>query len=103
MRAPNIMDRMNEQTTTICLEHQSAENQATPQGMVCPRCKHRLYTNPPQGNLMSFWESQPVAYTLDHEPCFAYSLMWENFRIRSLHLPQNLSVDQAAPGVKSHS
>lgn len=93
----------NETTTTICLEHQRVENQATPIGMVCPDCKRRLYTNPPQGNLMSFWESQPVAYKLDREPCFAYSLMWENFRIRSIHLPENDLAAKESSEIESHS
>lgn len=93
----------NEKTTTICLEHQRVENQATPFGMVCPDCKRRLYTNPPQGNLMSFWESQPVAFSLDREPCFAYSLMWENYRIRSIHLPDNDLVIKESSEIESHS
>ncbi|QDU48875.1 hypothetical protein [Gimesia panareensis] len=93
----------NEHATTICLEHQAAETQATPHGTVCPRCKQRLYTNPPQGNLMSFWESQPVAFTLEREPCFAYSLLWEDYRIRSLHLPDSTTADEAATQLKSHS
>ncbi|HBL47626.1 hypothetical protein [Gimesia sp.] len=93
----------NEQQQTICLDHQCEEDQATPFGMVCPECKRRLYTRPPRGNLMSFWESQPVAFTLDREPCFAYSLMWEDYRIRSIHLPE---LNVAAPDsseVESHS
>lgn len=51
---------------------------------------------------MSFWESQPVAYTLEREPCFAYSLLWENFRIRSLHLPDASTADEPAKQLKSH-
>lgn len=93
----------NLHTTTVCLEHQRVEDQATPVGMVCPQCKHRLYTNPPAGNLMSFWESQPVAYSLKGEPCFPYSLTWENFRIRSIHLPQTDLVSQESAQLKSHS
>ncbi len=93
----------NETTTTICLEHQRVENQATPIGMVCPDCKRRLYTNPPQGNLMSFWESQPVAFSLDREPYFAYSLMWENYRIRSIHLPENDLAAKESSEIESHS
>jgi len=38
---------------------------------------------------MSFWESQPVAYSLDRKPLFAYTLMWDDFRIRSLHPPDD--------------
>jgi hypothetical protein len=34
---------------------------------------------------MSFWESQPAAYTLDRQPCFVYTLRWANYQIRSLH------------------
>ncbi|MCH9655259.1 MAG: hypothetical protein K0U86_24210 [Planctomycetes bacterium] len=93
----------NLQKMTICLEHQSVEDQATPFGMVCPQCKHRLYTNPPEGNLMSFWESQPVAYSLKREPCFAYTLRWEDFRIRSIHLPEDDLVTQESPEIESHS
>jgi hypothetical protein len=89
--------------TTICLEHQHIEDQATPVGMVCPQCKHRLYTNPPEGNLMSYWESQPVAYTLKREPCFAYTLNWEGFRIRSIQLPQEDLVAQKSSEIESHS
>lgn len=93
----------NIKTRTICLEHQHAEDQATPFGMVCPSCKRRLYTNPPQGNLMSFWESQPVAFSLDREPCFVYSLIWENYRIRSVHLPDiEVPVADSTP-IESHS
>ncbi|QDU11683.1 hypothetical protein [Gimesia aquarii] len=94
---------MSNRQKTICLEHQCVEDQATPVGMVCPHCKHRLYTNPPQGNVMSFWESQPVAYSLKQEPCFAYSLMWENYRIRSVHLPQNDLVAEESSPMESHS
>lgn len=94
---------MNNEQKTFCLEHQLIEDQATPVGLVCPQCKHRLYTDPPQGNLMSFWESQPVAYQLDREPCFAYSLMWENFRIRSLHLPANDFASRESTQIESHS
>lgn len=34
---------------------------------------------------MTFWESQPAAYSLNREPCFAFTLIWDDFRIRSLH------------------
>jgi len=88
--------------TTICLAHQHVEDQATPFGMVCPQCKRRLYTNPPQGNLMSYWESQPVAYTLKGEPCFAYTLNWGSYLIRSLHLPEDELVVQESPEIESH-
>ena len=54
-------------------------------GIVCPECKQRLYLNPPQGRCRSFWESQPVAYSLDRSPCFVFSLNWDDFQIRSLH------------------
>lgn len=26
-----------------------------------------------------------MAYTRERQPCFVYSLMWDDFRIRSLH------------------
>jgi hypothetical protein len=51
---------------------------------------------------MSFWESQPVAYTLEREPCFAYSLLWEDYRIRSLHLPEATASAEPATEQKSH-
>ena len=38
---------------------------------------------------MSFWESQPGAYTLDGRPLFIYTLLWDNYRIRSLHFPDD--------------
>lgn len=57
----------------------------SPVGLVCAACKCRLYTQPPTGPLRTFWESQPGAWTPDREPCFVYSLLWDDFRIRSLH------------------
>jgi hypothetical protein len=38
-----------------------------------------------QQPLRTFWESQPGACAPDGEPCFIYSLMWSDYRIRSLH------------------
>ena len=70
---------------THCLEHQHAEDQMSPLGLVCPRCKQRLYVAPPRGRGRGYWESQPVAYSLDGRPCFVYTLVWDDFRIRSLH------------------
>jgi hypothetical protein len=70
---------------TWCLEHQAAEDQMSPCGLVCPECKRRLYTQPPVGMQRTFWESQPAAWTVDREPCFVYSLLWDDCRIRSLH------------------
>lgn len=70
---------------TWCLTHQQPEDQATPLGLVCPECKCRLYVNPPAGRCFSCWESQPAAYTLTGEPQFVYTLIWDDFRIRSLH------------------
>jgi|GEM_PF-5692650 len=68
-----------------CLTHQLPENQSSWLGPVCPGCKQWLYTRPPHGECRSFWESQPVAYALDGEPCFVYTLLWDDFRIRTLH------------------
>lgn len=68
-----------------CLNHQLTEDQMSPIGLVCPLCKHRLYVRPPRGHCRGFWESQPAAYTLTREPCFVYSLIWDDFRIRTLH------------------
>jgi hypothetical protein len=70
---------------TWCLEHQAAEDQMSPVGLVCPECKRRLYLSPPHGPLRTFWESQPGAWTLDRRPCFVYSLLWDDYRIRTLH------------------
>jgi hypothetical protein len=70
---------------TQCLAHQQPEDQMSPLGLVCPRCKQRLYVDPPRGRCQSYWESQPAAYTLDRQPCFVYTLVWSDFRIRSLH------------------
>jgi len=81
---------------THCLNHQLPEDQTSMIGLVCPQCKHRLYTNPPVSEMRGFWESQPVAYSLDGRPCFVYSLMWENFRIRSLHAAES-SADERSP------
>lgn len=57
----------------------------SPVGLVCPDCKRRLYTQPPAGRLRTCWESQPGAWSLHREPCFVYTLMWDDWRIRSLH------------------
>jgi hypothetical protein len=72
-----------------CLAHQLWEDQMSPVGLVCPLCKQRLYANPPRGRCRSFWESQPGAYSPEGNPCFIYSLMWDDFRIRSLHPPES--------------
>lgn len=70
---------------THCLTHQLPEDQTSPLGLVCPQCKARLYVRPPAGRPMTYWESQPAAYTLDRDPCFVYTLRWDDFVIRSLH------------------
>jgi hypothetical protein len=75
--------------TTLCLTHQLVEDQASPVGLVCRQCKLLLYTQPPAGRCRSFWESQPAAYSMTRKPCFVYSLMWDDFRIRSLHPPNS--------------
>lgn len=75
--------------TTFCLTHQLPEEQTSLVGLVCSQCKHRLDTRPPQGRCRSFWESQPAAYGLDGQPCFVYTLWWDDFRIRSLHPPES--------------
>lgn len=77
---------------THCLEHQLPEDQASPAGLVCPLCKQRLYVDPPQGRGFSCWESQPGAYTLTGDPCFVYTIIWSDFRIRSLH-PAGVLID----------
>ena len=70
---------------TYCLNHQLPEDHATPLGLLCSECKQHLYTQSPEGRCRSFWESQPGAYTLDGQPMFVYSIMWDDYRIRSLH------------------
>jgi hypothetical protein len=75
---------------TRCLSHQLPEDQTSPVGLVCSQCKQSLYANPPRGRCLSFWESQPAAYSPEGEPCFVYTLMWDDFRIRSLHAPDSL-------------
>lgn len=70
---------------TWCLEHQALEDQMSPVGLVCPECKRRLYVDPPAGLYRTWWESQPAAWSPDREPCFVYTLAWDDFRIRSLH------------------
>lgn len=77
---------------TQCLAHQLPEDQSSPAGLVCPLCKQRLYVSPPRGRGFSCWESQPGAYTLTGEPCFVYTIVWEDFRIRSLH-PAGVLID----------
>ncbi|MCH7685616.1 MAG: hypothetical protein IH899_02865 [Planctomycetes bacterium] len=71
----------------------------SPIGLVCPRCKQRLYTQPPLGHCMSYWESQPAAYSTEGEPCFVFTLAWDDFRIRSLHPPHS-DTDKRAEKVK---
>jgi hypothetical protein len=48
---------------------------------------------------MSYWESQPAAYSTEREPCFVFILAWDDFRIRSLHPPRSDS-DKRAEKVK---
>ncbi len=74
--------------TAHCLTHQLPADQASPVGLVCPRCKQRLYLRPPRGRRRSYWESQPVAYSLTGEPCFVYTLLWDDLRIRCMHPPE---------------
>lgn len=78
---------------TRCLTHQLIEDQPSVLGLVCSECKQRLESRPPRGRAMSFWESQPAAYSAEGEPCFVYTIMWDDFRIRSLHPP---AIDERA-------
>lgn len=75
----------NNETGTFCLEHQRPEDCPSPRGLVCRECQQRLQSAPPRGELRSFWESQPAAFTLGRVPCWVYTLVWDDFRIRSLH------------------
>lgn len=72
-------------TQSFCLEHQRPEDRPSSRGLVCTECLARLINLPPQGAVSSYWESQPAAYTLQKEPCWVYTLAWDDFRIRSLH------------------
>lgn len=75
------------ESRTQCLTHQLPEDQMSPIGLVCPHCKERLYTQEPTGRCRSYWESQPMAYSLEGDPCFVYIIKWDDFQIRSLHPP----------------
>ena len=46
---------------------------------------------------MCFWESQPGAYDLNRRPCFVYTLIWDDFRIRSLHPPDSETDPRGRP------
>ena len=48
---------------------------------------------------MSYWESQPEVYTAEGEPCFVFAMVWDNFRIRSLHPPDS-DTDKRAEKVR---
>jgi len=74
--------------STICLEHQLPEDEPSPLGMVCRECLHVVETRYDAERCISFWESQPMAYTLAGEPCFVFTIIWDEQRIRSLHIPQ---------------
>lgn len=76
---------MSRRPLTHCLTHQLPEDQATPLGLVCRECCARLNESPPEGERRGFWESQPGAYATDGRPCWVFSLLWDDFRIRSLH------------------
>ena len=73
------------ESRTYCLVHQRPEDRRSPRGLVCRECQSRLQTAPPRGELRSYWESQPAAYALDGSPCWVYTLVWDDFRIRSMH------------------
>lgn len=73
------------ESETFCLEHQRPEDRASSRGLVCAECHVRLSEAPPRGGISSYWESQPAAYTLQGDPCWVYTLVWSDFRIRSLH------------------
>lgn len=68
---------------TVCLVHQLLEDQPSSLGLICRECKQRLQCEAPHGRCLSFWESQPVLSNGD--PCAVFTLVWENFQIRSLH------------------
>jgi hypothetical protein len=68
---------------TFCLVHQLPEDQPSSLGLICGECKQRLQREEPHGRCLSFWESQPVLN--DGDPCGVFTLVWENFQIRSLH------------------
>ena len=68
---------------TQCLAHQLPEDQPSPLGLICRECHARLLVNPPSGRCRGYWESQPVLG--DGEPCSVFTLIWDNFQIRSRH------------------
>lgn len=68
----------------LCLTHQLPETGTSPIGGVCARCKKMLYTQPASLENRAYWESQPVAYTLDRQPIFVYTRFGDNYKIRSL-------------------
>lgn len=79
---------MRESTLTIpstrCLEHQLAEDQPSPLGLICRVCLARLLQDPPHGPCRGFWESQPVNDS-NGEACAVFTLAWDDFQIRSQH------------------
>ena len=72
--------------TTLCLTHQLPEDQPSSLGLLCRLCKEHIQRQPPTGRCLSFWESQPVH--IAGESCSVFTLVWDDFQIRSLHPPQ---------------
>lgn len=78
-------------TSTVCLTHQLPEDQLSSLGLICRECKAQLQAKPPQGRCLSFWEEAPAACTLDGEPYRVFTLAWDDFRVRSMHPPTDIS------------
>ena len=68
---------------THCLEHQLPEDHPSSVGLICRKCHSRLLQDPPRGQCRGYWESQPIIS--DGDPCSVFTLVWDNFQIRSLH------------------
>lgn len=79
---------------TWCLAHQLPEDQPSSVGLVCPECKRRLTGDPPRGRCLGFWETQPALRTGHEEPRPIFTLVWDDFRIRSLHPPRDIDVEE---------
>jgi hypothetical protein len=71
-------------TPGICLIHQQVETRTSPAGLVCPCCKQALYLQTAGGEVRSYWESQPGAYTLEKHPIFIRVRQVGQVKIRSL-------------------
>ncbi len=72
-------------TSTYCLTHQRVEDICSPLGRVCRECAGEVRRRKLRRPRYAYWESQPPAFSLSGTPQFVYTLLWDDFRIRSLH------------------